>query len=94
MCIDYASLNKVCAKDEYPLPQIYQIIDFTVSCELLSFLDAYSGYHQINLAIDVEEKNIIHYPIWNLLLHKDGVRPEKRESYISEGHINHLGDPN
>jgi hypothetical protein len=56
MCIDYASLNKVCAKDEYPLPQIYQIIDFTVSCELLSFLDAYSGYHQINLAIDVEEK--------------------------------------
>jgi hypothetical protein len=26
------------------------------SCELLSFLDAYSGYHQICLAIDDEEK--------------------------------------
>jgi hypothetical protein len=26
------------------------------SCELLSFLDAYSGYHQISLAIDDEEK--------------------------------------
>jgi hypothetical protein len=25
-------------------------------CELLSFLDAYSGYHQISLAIDDEEK--------------------------------------
>jgi hypothetical protein len=27
-----------------------------VSCELLSFLDAYSGYHQISLAVDDEEK--------------------------------------
>jgi hypothetical protein len=56
MCIDYTSLNKVCPKDEYPLPHIYQIVDSTVSCELLSFLDAYSGYHQISLAVDDEEK--------------------------------------
>jgi hypothetical protein len=28
----------------------------TASCELLSLLDAYSGYHQISLAIDDEEK--------------------------------------
>jgi hypothetical protein len=56
MCIDYTSLNKVCPKDEYPLPRICQIVDSTVSCELLSFLDAYSGYHQISLAVDDEEK--------------------------------------
>jgi hypothetical protein len=56
MCIDYTSLNKVCPKDEYPLPRICQIIDSTSLCELLSFLDAYSGYHQISLAIDDEEK--------------------------------------
>jgi hypothetical protein len=56
MCIDYTSLNKACPKDEYPLPRICQIIDFTTSCELLSFLDAYFGYHQISLAIDDEEK--------------------------------------
>jgi hypothetical protein len=43
MCIDYTSLNKVYSKDEYPLPRICQIVDSTVSCELLSFLDAYSG---------------------------------------------------
>jgi hypothetical protein len=53
MCIDYTSLNKSCPKDEYPLPRICQIIDSTTSCELLSFLDAYSGYHQINLIIDI-----------------------------------------
>jgi hypothetical protein len=56
MCIDYTSLNKACPKDEYPLPRICQIVDSTASCELLSFLDAYSGYHQISLTIDDEEK--------------------------------------
>jgi hypothetical protein len=31
-------------------------VDSTTSCGLLSFLDAYSGYHQISLAINDEEK--------------------------------------
>jgi hypothetical protein len=31
-------------------------VDSTASCELLSFLDAYSGYHQISLAVDDKEK--------------------------------------
>jgi hypothetical protein len=56
MCIDYTSLNKACPKDEYPLPHICQIIDSTTLCELLWFLDVYSGYHQISLAIGDEEK--------------------------------------
>jgi hypothetical protein len=50
------SFNKACPKDECSLPRICQIVDSTTSCELLSFLDAYSGYHQIILAIDDEEK--------------------------------------
>jgi hypothetical protein len=45
MCINYTSLNKACPKDEYSLPHICQIVDSKASCELLSFLDAYSGYH-------------------------------------------------
>ena len=32
-----------------PLPRIDQIVDTTAGCELLSFLDAYSGYHQIKM---------------------------------------------
>jgi hypothetical protein len=31
-------------------------VDSTTSCELLSFLDAYSGYHQISLAVNNEDK--------------------------------------
>jgi hypothetical protein len=49
MCIDYTSLNKACPKDPFALPRIDQVIDSTAGCDLLSFLDAYSGYHQIPL---------------------------------------------
>jgi hypothetical protein len=56
ICIDYTSLNNACPKDEYPLPCICLNVDSTMSYELLSFLDVYSGYHQISLATDDEEK--------------------------------------
>jgi ribonuclease HI len=49
MCVDYTGLNKACPKVPYPLPCIDQIVDSTAGCETLSFLDAYSGYHQIRM---------------------------------------------
>ena len=49
MCVDYTSLNKACPKDHFPLPRIYQIVNSTSGCEILSFLDAYLGYHQITM---------------------------------------------
>ena len=49
MCVDYTDLNKHCPKDPIGLPQIDKVVDSTVGCELLSFIDCYSGYHQISL---------------------------------------------
>jgi hypothetical protein len=49
MCVDYTSLNKACPKVPFPLPRIDQIVDSTAGCELMCFLDAYSGYHQIKM---------------------------------------------
>lgn len=49
MCVDYTDLNRVCPKDPYGLPRIDQIVDSTAGCELLCFLDCYSGYLQISL---------------------------------------------
>ena len=49
MCVDYTGLNKACPEDHFPLPRIDQIVDSTSGCEILSFLDAYSGYHQITM---------------------------------------------
>ncbi|CAL2253630.1 unnamed protein product [Prunus armeniaca] len=44
---DYTDLNKACLKDSFPLPRIDQLVDTTAGHELLSFMDAYSGYNQI-----------------------------------------------
>jgi hypothetical protein len=49
MCVDYTSLKKACPKVPFPFPRIDQIVDSTAGCELLCFLDAYSGYHQIKM---------------------------------------------
>jgi hypothetical protein len=49
MCVDYTSLNKACPKVPFPLPRIDQIVDSTAVCELLCFLDAYFGYHQMKM---------------------------------------------
>jgi hypothetical protein len=55
-CVDYTSLDKHCPKDPFPLPRIDQIVDSTMGCTRLSFLDAYSGYNQIKLKKEDEEK--------------------------------------
>jgi hypothetical protein len=49
VCVDYTDLNKHCPKDPFALPCIDQVTDSTAGCILLSFLDCYSGYHQISL---------------------------------------------
>ena len=47
--MDYTNLNDACPKDSFPLPHIYQIVDASVGHGLLSFLDAFSGYHHITM---------------------------------------------
>src|SRR3990170_7246284 len=51
MCVDYIDLNKACPANPFALPRIDQIIDAMAGCENLCFVDAYSGYHQIKMAI-------------------------------------------
>ena len=49
LCIDFTDLNKACPKDSFPLPRIDIIVDATTGHELLSFMDAFSGYNQISM---------------------------------------------
>jgi hypothetical protein len=62
MCIDYTDLNKHCPKDPFPLPRIDQVVDSTTGSVLLCFLDCYSGYHQIALHPDDEDKTMFITP--------------------------------
>jgi hypothetical protein len=47
MCIDFTDLNKACPADEFPLTRIDSLVQVATSSELMSFMDCYSGYHQI-----------------------------------------------
>jgi hypothetical protein len=56
MCTDFANLNKCCLKDDFPLVRVDKIIDSAVGCEMMSLVDYFSGYHQIWLRKEDEEK--------------------------------------
>ncbi|GKV26048.1 hypothetical protein SLEP1_g35410 [Rubroshorea leprosula] len=56
MCIDYTNLNDACLKDCYPMPNIDKLVEAALGNERLSLLDAYSGYHQVPMAPEDEEK--------------------------------------
>ena len=60
VCVDYTDLNDVCPKYSFPLPRIDQIVDASSGHGMLSFLDAFSGYHQIPMyPPDVEKTSFI-----------------------------------
>ena len=54
--MDFTNLNKACPKDSFPLPRIDQLVDSTAGYKLLSFMDAFSGYNQIRMAEEDQEK--------------------------------------
>jgi hypothetical protein len=62
MCVDYTDLNKACKKDPFGLPRINQVVDCIADCSLLSFLDCYSGYHQIPLKVEDQIKTSFNTP--------------------------------
>ena len=47
MCVDFTDLNKACPKDSYPLPLVDVLVNSMTQHQLLSFMDAFSGYNQI-----------------------------------------------
>ncbi|GKB55044.1 reverse transcriptase domain-containing protein [Tanacetum coccineum] len=56
MCVDFKDLNKACPKDGYPLPEIDWKVESLCEIPYKCFLDAYKGYHQIQMAEEDAEK--------------------------------------
>ena len=56
MCVDFTDLNNACAKDSFPLPRIDQLVDSTAGHKLLTFMDTFFGYNQIQIAEEDQEK--------------------------------------
>jgi hypothetical protein len=55
MSVEFTDLNKACPKDNFPLPRIDLLVDSTSGHQLLSFMDAFSGYNQIQM-VEVDQK--------------------------------------
>ncbi|KAJ9557142.1 hypothetical protein OSB04_011756 [Centaurea solstitialis] len=62
ICMDYRRLNKATQKDHFPLPFINQMLDRLAGKEFYCFLDSYSGYNQISIAPDDQEKTTFTCP--------------------------------
>jgi hypothetical protein len=69
MCVDFTDLNKACPKDSFPLPRIDLLVDSTSRHELLSFMDAFSGYNQIYMEEADQEKTAF-ITDWGLYCYK------------------------
>ena len=69
VCVDYRDLNKACPKDNYPTPFIDQIIDDYSGCEIFSFMDGFSGYNQIDILPQDQQKMAFIFP-WGTFTYK------------------------
>jgi len=62
VCIDYQKLNATTCKDHFPLPFIDQMLERLAEHEYYCFLNGYSGYNQIPIALEDQEKITFTYP--------------------------------
>ena len=54
--MSFKNLNRASPKDSFPLSRINQLVDFTAGHELLTFMDAFSGYNQILISKEDQKK--------------------------------------
>ena len=56
ICINFRNLNRVSLKDHYPLPKMDHILQKVVGSQRISTLDGFSGYNQIVVHPEDQEK--------------------------------------
>jgi hypothetical protein len=59
MCTNFTDLNKCCPKDDFPLARIDKIVDSAAGYEMMALLDCFSGYYEIWLRREDEEKTSV-----------------------------------
>ncbi|XP_070022241.1 uncharacterized protein [Nicotiana sylvestris] len=62
VCMDYRKLNKVTRKDHFPLSFLDQMLHYLAGRSFYCFLDGYSGYNQILIAPEDQEKTTFTCP--------------------------------
>ncbi|RDX74544.1 hypothetical protein CR513_45695, partial [Mucuna pruriens] len=62
VCIDYRKLNQATRKDHFPLPFLDQVLEKLARKSHYYFLDGYSGYMQIHIAPEDQQKTTFTCP--------------------------------
>lgn len=62
ICVEYRELNKATLRDYFPLPFIDQVLDNLSSKQYFSFLDGFSGYNQIIVTTEDQDKTTFTCP--------------------------------
>ena len=62
LCVDFRNLNRVSLKDNYPLPKMDHILQRVVGSQRMSILDGFSGYNQVAVHPDDQEKTTFTTP--------------------------------
>ena len=70
VCIDYRKLNAGTRKDHFPLPFVDQMLERVAGHEFYCFLDGYSGYNQIEIALEDQEKTTFTCPFGTFAFRK------------------------
>mgnify|MGYP000043487131 CR=1 FL=1 len=56
VCVDYRKVNAAIVTDAFPLPFTDGVLDALAGHEVYSFLDGFSGYNQIRMQPDDQDK--------------------------------------
>jgi hypothetical protein len=70
VCIDYRKLNAATRKDHFPLPFIDQMVECLAGHEYYCFLDGYSGYIQVPVDPEDQEKTTFTCPFGTFAYHR------------------------
>ena len=62
VCIDYRRLNEETRKDHFPLPFMDQLLEMIYGHPFYCLLDGYSGYFQIEITVEDQEKTTLTCP--------------------------------
>ena len=68
LCVDFRNLNKFSKKENYPLPKMEHLLQRVSRASVMSFLDGLSGYNQVSVHSDDQEKTAFTTP-WGTFMY-------------------------
>jgi hypothetical protein len=93
MCVDFTDLNKACKKDDFPLERVVKIVDDAANSEMLSLLYMFSGYYQIRVRKEDEEKTSFITPFRTFLFRENARGAEECRMHIFNNDSNSPSSP-